>query len=177
MFNTVTNKKICILGFAFKKDTGDTRESAAISVCKKLTEEGARLSIYDPKVKAAPYDKLFQILQHFQMALNFQVAEEQIFMDLADSNHETSGVDYKSLVTVEKDPYEACKDSHALVVCTDWDEFVTYDYEKIFSTMAKPAFVFDGRKILDHDALLAMGFRVSTIGKRLAKGRFHNQHY
>ena len=98
MFNTVTNKKICILGFAFKKDTGDTRESAAILVSKKLTEEGAKLAIYDPKV-----------------------SEDQVFLDLNHDNEQNK--DYKTQVQVVKDPYEACKDSHALVVCTEWDEF------------------------------------------------------
>lgn len=50
LFNTVTDKKISLLGFAFKKDTGDTRESPAIHVAKTLLDEGAKLHIYDPKV-------------------------------------------------------------------------------------------------------------------------------
>ena len=51
MFNTISGKKIAILGFAFKKDTGDTRETPALDVCKGLLGDNARLSIYDPKVR------------------------------------------------------------------------------------------------------------------------------
>ena len=54
-----------------------------------------------------------------------------------------------------------------MVICTEWDEFVSLDYKKIYSNMAKPAFIFDGRKILDHDKLIEIGFHVETIGKRL----------
>ena len=101
LFNTTAGKKICIMGFAFKKDTGDTRESAAIYVAQQLMDERAKLSIYDPKV-----------------------TEEQIFMDL--EHPFISGNDperVKKLVTIEADPYAAAKGSHALVVCTEWDEF------------------------------------------------------
>jgi UDPglucose 6-dehydrogenase len=52
LFNTVAGKKIAILGFAFKKNTGDTREAPAIYVCRDLLEEGAHITIYDPKVCA-----------------------------------------------------------------------------------------------------------------------------
>ena len=49
----------------------------------------------------------------------------------------------------ETDPYEAMKDAHAVAVITEWDEFATYDRKKIYGVMKKPAFVFDGRNILD----------------------------
>jgi UDPglucose 6-dehydrogenase len=143
LFNTVTDKKICILGFAFKKNTGDTRESAAIYVSKHLLEEGANLSIYDPKVSAS-----------------------QVKFDLED--HEKPE-QFKRLVTCHKDPYEAAEKAHALVICTDWDEFVTLDYKRIFDGMAKPAFLFDGRKMLDHQKLIIMCFHVETIGTRLSQ--------
>merc|ERR1719478_409051 len=93
MFNTVSGKKIAILGFAFKKDTGDTRETPAIDVCKSLLQEKAALSIYDPKV-----------------------SREQIYSDLG-------------------------KDS-----------------------MQKPAFIFDGRNILDHESLQGLGYEVWAVG-------------
>ena len=97
MFNTITDKHITMLGFAFKKNTGDTRESPAIYVAKHLLEEGAYLRIYDPKVE-----------------------REQITMDLS-SDGDRGILDSK--VTIHDDPYEAAKGTHALVICTDWDEF------------------------------------------------------
>ncbi|KAK4019778.1 hypothetical protein OUZ56_001785 [Daphnia magna] len=136
MFNTITDKRIAILGFAFKKNTGDTRESPAIHVAKHLLEEGAFLHIYDPKVEKA-----------------------QILLDL-DQLDEESGI------SIHTDPYEAAKGTHALVICTEWDQFITYDYQRMYDSMLKPAFVFDGRKILNHSALTKIGFHVETIGKR-----------
>lgn len=144
LFNTITDKKICLFGFAFKKNTGDTRESAAIYISKHLMDEGAHLSIYDPKV-----------------------TEQQVRMELGQPGicEDTERID--RLVTCHTDPYAAAAGAHAVVICTEWDEFVTLDYTRIYSEMIKPAFLFDGRKILDHDALIKVGFHVETIGKRL----------
>lgn len=143
LFNTVSGKKIAIMGFAFKKDTGDTRESASIYVCQHLMDEGAQLSIYDPKVKP-----------------------EQIDMDLKEvSEGNEKRVD--KLVTVHSDPYEAMDSAHAIVILTEWDEFKDYDYSKVFASMPKPAWIFDGRLILDHQALKQIGFSVEVIGKRV----------
>nr|CAG4649212.1 EOG090X03RJ [Scapholeberis mucronata]SVE93531.1 EOG090X03RJ [Scapholeberis mucronata] len=138
MFNTITDKHITILGFAFKKNTGDTRESPAIYVAQHLLEEGACLHIYDPKVE-----------------------KDQILLDL---NQSDSGNEKR--VVIFKDPYDAAKNTHAIVVCTEWDQFITYDYQRLYDSMLKPAFLFDGRKILDHAALSKIGFHVETIGKR-----------
>jgi len=143
MFNTITDKHITVLGFAFKKNTGDTRESPAIYVARHLLEEGAHLHIYDPKVERA-----------------------QILLDLNQSSADGETNDEKSVVKIHNDPYEAAKDTHALVICTEWDEFITYDYQRMYDSMLKPAFIFDGRKILDHSALAQIGFHVETIGKR-----------
>jgi UDPglucose 6-dehydrogenase len=132
MFNTIADKKITIFGFAFKANTGDTRESPAIYICKKLYEEHARLIIYDPK--AIPNAKI----------------------DLA----ECKGIEYK------EDPYASVEGSHAIAVCTEWDEFKKLNYKKIYNSMAKPAFIFDGRNILDHKVLYEIGFNVYPIGKK-----------
>eukprot|EP00048_Salpingoeca_helianthica_P014090 m.215329 g.215329 ORF g.215329 m.215329 type:complete len:465 (+) comp15589_c6_seq1:328-1722(+) len=141
LFNTVTAKKIAILGFAFKKNTGDTRESASIYVSKLLLEEGAHLYIYDPKVK-----------------------EDQVFEDLHYVMPEAKDrVD--KLTKVVADPYAAAEGAHAVVILTEWDEFKAIDYQRIYDSMLKPAFIFDGRLILDHQALKAIGFRVEAIGK------------
>ncbi|NXD09422.1 UGDH dehydrogenase, partial [Nothocercus nigrocapillus] len=149
LFNTVTDKKIAILGFAFKKDTGDTRESSSIYISKYLMDEGAKLHIYDPKV-----------------------SKEQIMLDL--SHPGVSEDDQVSrLVTISKDPYEACDGAHALVICTEWDMFKDLDYDRIHKKMLKPAFIFDGRRVLDdlHNELQVIGFQIETIGKKVSAKR------
>ena len=135
MFNTVSDKKIAVLGFAFKKDTNDTRESAAIYVCKDLIDEQANVSIYDPKVP-----------------------EAQIRRDLGLAEDATA-------VTICDDAYEATKDAHAVLILTEWDEFKALDFKNIYDQMNLPAFLFDGRNLLDLDALRAIGFEATGIGR------------
>ena len=136
LFNTVADKKIAVLGFAFKKDTNDTRESAAIAVCRDLLAEQARVVVYDPKVPA-----------------------DEIRADVLGK-----GKDDRRLI-VAQSAYEAAEGAHALAIVTEWDEFKKLDYKKIFAAMEKPAFIFDGRNILDLAKLTALGFRASGIGK------------
>ncbi|HLW31603.1 MAG TPA: UDP binding domain-containing protein [Aequorivita sp.] len=140
LFNTVSGKKIAILGWAFKKDTNDTRESAAIYVADYLLNEQAELWVYDPKVKA-----------------------EQIYADL-DYLNTRSEAENRRLVKVVNDPYEAMDDAHAVAVLTEWDEFKTYDWQKVYDGMKKPAFVFDGRNILSELHLKQLGFSFNSIG-------------
>ncbi|RKO89817.1 UDP-glucose/GDP-mannose dehydrogenase family, NAD binding domain-containing protein [Blyttiomyces helicus] len=140
LFNTITNKKVAVFGFAFKKDTGDTRESAAITLANNFIKEGANICIYDPKVE-----------------------EPQIAIDLAETGISTA--EYQKRVTISKTPYDAANGADAIVICTEWDEFKTLDYEKIYATMNKPACLFDGRLILDTKKLRAIGFQVEVIGK------------
>ena len=141
LFNTVSGKKISFLGWAFKKNTNDTRESASIYVADHLLDENANITVFDPKVK-----------------------EEQIFSDLDYLNSRDSEENRK-LLQVSNDPYEAAKDAHAIAILTDWDEFKTYDWEKIYFSMKKPAFIFDGRNILDKSFLNKIGFNAYTIDK------------
>ncbi|XP_038069186.1 UDP-glucose 6-dehydrogenase-like [Patiria miniata] len=143
LFNTVTDKKIAILGFAFKKDTGDTRESSSIYVSKHLMEEGARLNIYDPQVDP---DQILSELKHPSICDDPEKVDR--------------------LVTVFSNPYEAIKGTHAFAVCTEWDEFKTMDYRAVYDSMLKPAFAFDGRRILDHSLLHQLGFHIETVGKK-----------
>lgn len=140
LFNTVSGKKIAFLGWAFKKDTNDTRESAAIKVADNLLSEQANISVYDPKV-----------------------VEERIYADL-DYLNSRSPEENKSLLKVSKDPYEACKESHAIAILTEWDEFMNYNWESIYKSMQKPAFIFDGRGILDKNAMESIGFTYYKIG-------------
>ncbi|CAA9996914.1 unnamed protein product [Nesidiocoris tenuis] len=159
LFNTVTDKRICILGFSFKKDTGDTRESPAIHVAKTLLDEGAYVHIYDPKVTIIP--SLY--------CTEFCVDESQIREDLSHPSVTDDPESTNQVVSVFKDAYSATEGTHAIVVCTEWDEFLTYDYAKIYKGMMKPAFVFDGRMILDDVALGKIGFHVHTIGKKIGR--------
>jgi UDPglucose 6-dehydrogenase len=132
MFNTVAEKRIALFGFAFKADTGDTRESPAIDVAKQLVEEQAKVVITDPKALDNAKKDLSSILPKIEFAA---------------------------------DPYAAAKGAHAIAVCTEWAEYRTLDYRAIFDGMEKPAFIFDGRNILDHRKLFELGFNVFPIGK------------
>jgi UDPglucose 6-dehydrogenase len=135
LFNTVSGKRVAVLGFAFKKDTNDTRESAAISVVRDLLEEGAQVVVYDPKVPA-----------------------EEIRKDVL-------GTATNDRLVIASCPEEAAVGAHALAVVTEWDAFKALDFEKIYTGMHKPAFVFDGRNILPAARLRDIGFRVFSIGK------------
>jgi UDPglucose 6-dehydrogenase len=132
MFNTLAGKKICILGFAFKANTGDTRESPAIYITRKLLAEHAEVIISDPK------------------------ALKNAAADLA-------GV--KGSVKYVEDPYRAASGCHALAILTDWDLYRKLDFRKIYKSMVKPAFLFDGRNIIDHKKCFVLGFNVYPIGK------------
>ncbi|PLW47140.1 hypothetical protein PCASD_02377 [Puccinia coronata f. sp. avenae] len=142
LFNTIRGKKISVLGFAFKKDTGDTRCSASITLIKQFRDEGAQISIYDPKVK-----------------------EHQYWLDLV--NPQVPGDDEaaRKQITICKSAEEACYGASGIVVATEWDEFKTLDWKKIYERVDKPASIFDGRLILDQHALQAIGFKVFVIGK------------
>jgi len=141
LFNTVSGKEIAILGWAFKKDTNDTRESAAIYVADELLNEKAKLKVYDPKV---PQNKIFGDLNYLETR----------------SKEENS-----DLVSIHSDPYETCKNTHAIAILTEWDEFKKYDWQKIYENMLKPAFIFDGRSLLETEKLKNIGFETYTIGK------------
>ncbi|MCB9098406.1 MAG: UDP-glucose 6-dehydrogenase [Anaerolineales bacterium] len=133
MFNTVAGKRIALFGVAFKANTGDTRESPALNVCRTLLEERANVVLTDPYAldNARQYD----------------------LVDVADR------------IEFEPDVYEAAKGAHAIAIMTEWDQYAKLDYEKIFKSMVKPAFIFDGRNILNHRELHQMGFNVYAIGK------------
>ena len=140
LFNTVSGKKIAFLGWAFKKDTNDTRESAAIYVADELLNEQSNVAVYDPKVE-----------------------EEQMYADVDYLNTRTSEENRAGL-SAYQDPYEACKDAHAIAVLTEWDEFKTYDWQKLYDQMQKPAFLFDGRGLLNMEELEEIGFVCYKIG-------------
>ncbi|KAI8059953.1 UDP-glucose/GDP-mannose dehydrogenase family, NAD binding domain-containing protein [Gilbertella persicaria] len=149
LFNTITNKRIAVLGFAFKKDTGDTRESAAITLIKDFIQENAHVAIYDPKVE-----------------------HEQIYMDLTEPGVVDTRKQVEKSITICSSAYEAAKDADAVVIVTEWDEFKAehLDYQKIYDNMHKPAFLFDGRLLLDATEMRKIGFKVHIIGKNELAG-------
>jgi UDPglucose 6-dehydrogenase len=140
LFNTVSGKRIAILGFAFKKDTNDTRESAAIHIVRDLLEENAHIAIYDPRV-----------------------SKETIHRDLSEAGVSQHTLDTR--LEIVSDPYTAAENAHALATLTEWDEFRDLDLQRLHNLMLKPAFVFDGRAILPADALTQHGFDAFIIGK------------
>ncbi|MBN2346015.1 MAG: nucleotide sugar dehydrogenase [Candidatus Aminicenantes bacterium] len=132
MFHTVVGKKIVLLGFAFKADTGDTRESPGIHVARKLLEERALLAVSDPQA-------------------------------LGNARRDLAG--FSGQVEFEPDPYRAAVEAQALAVITEWRAYCDLDFARMFASMRKPAFVFDGRNILDHHRLFEIGFNVFPLGK------------
>lgn len=141
LYNTVSGKKIAVLGWAFKKDTNDTRESAAIYVADHLLNEQAQIAVYDPKVSAVK----------MQSDLNY-----------LNTRSETENAEGLSTY---KSPYEALENAHAVAIMTEWDEFKTYDWKTIYANMKKPAFIFDGRNILNKNEMTAIGFEYYAIGQ------------
>ncbi|KAI9682764.1 MAG: UDP-glucose 6-dehydrogenase 1 [Trizodia sp. TS-e1964] len=172
LHGNLSNKKLAIFGFAYKKNTNDTRGSLAIPIISKLIAEKANVCIYDPKVK-----------------------EHQIWKDLQESYGKAAML--AGSITVSNCPYEACKDAHAVIIITDWDEFSNkpldatplsfssarsfYDtntnlkqqyrinWARVASVMKIPMFIFDGRNFMDVEGLESLGFSVETIG-RASKG-------
>jgi UDPglucose 6-dehydrogenase len=132
MFGTLAGKRVAMLGFAFKADTSDTRESPAIYVARKLVAERADLVVSDPKA-----------LDNARMELG----------------------DLSGRVIFEKEPYAAVAGAHAVAIMTEWKDYALLDYRKIFAAMEKPAFIFDGRNILDPRQLFDIGFNVYPVGK------------
>jgi UDPglucose 6-dehydrogenase len=153
LFNTVSGKKIALLGWTFKKDTNDTRESAAIYIADYLLQDQAQLHIYDPKVTSGQILTDLKYLQSHRKGTYIEqgkeVTEEQIH----------------KLVTVHNNPYSAIESAHATAILTEWDEFKNYSWPEIYNKMHKPAFIFDGRNILNEFEMKEIGFVYRGIGK------------
>ena len=135
MFNTLANKKIAVFGFAFKADTGDTRETPSGVVTRHHDEEHAHVVITDPK--ALPNAR----------------------KDLADITGKSSRIEF------EEDPYKAAEGADAVLLMTDWKIYPSLDWQRIHNSMRKPALVFDTRNCLNREALIKIGFKVLNVGK------------
>ena len=144
MFNTLAGKRICLFGFAFKANTGDTRESPAIAITRCLLEEHAEVVITDPQALPNARLDLASVMSTTDVTLSQSRGASISFID---------------------DPYEAAAGCDAIAVMTEWELYCTLDYERIYNSMNKPAFLFDGRDILDHRRCYDIGFNVYPIGK------------
>ncbi|KAG2134099.1 UDP-glucose/GDP-mannose dehydrogenase family, NAD binding domain-containing protein [Suillus clintonianus] len=142
LFNTITGKRIAVLGFAFKADTGDTRESAAITLIRDFQQERALVNIYDPQVEA-----------------------NQIWADLNEASPDVPLATIQRQVFICSSALEACKNAEAVIIATEWAEFKTIDWQAVYAGMNKPAFVFDGRLLVDAEKLRSIGFQVTVIGR------------
>ena len=142
LFGTVSGKKIAILGFAFKTNTNDTRESSAITICKDLLEEGAILNISDPKVQP------FQIEQ-----------------DLGVKNSKNNNVRLtEGNWSFYKNIYDATVGTDAIVVLTEWEEYTKINWNRVSKIMRNPAWVFDSRSIIDSEEVKKAGLNLWRIG-------------
>lgn len=164
MFNTITSKRVAVLGFAFKKDTGDTRESPAITLCRSFLEDNALLSIYDPKV---PHEQIWRDLVNdpSRPSPSPYLGSGGVLLD---SSLDASIASLKSSgrVTLPSSALEACREAEAVVIATPWDQFRTLDWQAVFAQMQKPAFVFDGHSgFLDVGRLEKIGFKVQAVGR------------
>ena len=146
LFSTVSDKNITILGWSFKKDTNDSRESASIYVSERLLDDGANIHVYDPKISK---EQIHQDLSELLISKNKSTLEIERILEK---------------VIVHNNCYSACSNSHAVAILTEWDEFVNLDWSDIYINMFKPAFVFDGRNILNQKTIKKIGFKLYTIG-------------
>ena len=152
LFNTVSGKKIAFLGWAFKKDTNDTRESAAIYVANELLVDKAEVHVYDPKVRK---EQIYADLDYLQKHHRGAMGEADVL----------TSEEIRQLVIVHESPYEAMEQAHAIAVLTEWDAFKELDWKRVYEGMLKPAFVFDGRNLLCAKEMNAMGFEYKAIGR------------
>ena len=148
LFGNVSGKKIAILGFAFKANTNDTRESPSISICQDLIEEGAHIAIYDPKVE------------------NSKIEDD--FKKLNKINFEQCRVNWEICSSIQ----EAALESDAIVVLTEWEEFLYIDWQSLINSMRKPAWLFDTRSCIDHNKAKNVGFNVWEIGNSVSINKY-----
>ena len=148
LFGTLSRKKIVVLGFAFKANTNDTRESAAITICNDLLEEGAVLSIHDPKVS----------LEQIKNDLNLNnFTDQNKNKNFINSFHEGNWSKEENLNLI----FDDCD---AVVLLTEWQEYSNLDWNFISKRMRQPAWVFDSRSILNPSQVLKAGINYWRIG-------------
>ncbi|MFN7883782.1 MAG: UDP binding domain-containing protein, partial [bacterium] len=145
LFGTVCGKRLAVLGFAFKADTNDTRESPAIRICSDLLEEGAQLAIFDPKVST----------DQIRRDLNL---DPVICPD-------ASALSGEGVWQSVSSPEAAVSGADAVLILTEWKVFASLDWSQLARVMRQPSWLFDARAIVNHDAARAAGLSVWSVGK------------
>tara|TARA_B100000401_G_C52757138_1_gene696286 strand:- start:189 stop:1391 length:1203 start_codon:yes stop_codon:yes gene_type:complete len=148
LFGTVTGKKILILGFAFKANTNDTRESASIKICKDLIEEGALLFIHDPKVSSK------------QIKADLQIDEDIYLKSKSESQITHAEGGWCAIETITS----SIDNADAIVILTEWKEYFDIDWETIATKMRRPAWIFDARSVLKDENISNFGLNFWRVG-------------
>ena len=147
LFGTLSGKKIGILGFAFKSNTNDTRESSAIQICQDLLEEGACLFIHDPKVTQK------------QIELDLKIPSKESTKSWSDIQNSSEG-NWISVSNIN----EAIIEADAALILTEWDEYKNIDWLQLAKNMRKPAWVFDARSVTNKKMIIESGLNFWRVG-------------
>ena len=148
LFGSVSNKKIGILGFAFKANTNDTRESAAINICKDLIEEGANLYIHDPKV------------EENQISKDLGVKAINSNKEIRVNNQMQNSGNWFFATNIQ----DIFPNSDAILILTEWEEYANIDWKNISKKMRSPAWIFDARSILNPSKIKNTNLNLWRIG-------------
>ena len=132
LFGTVTGKKLYVLGFSFKENTNDTRESASIKICKDLLNEGAILLINDPKVNPE------------QIESDLKIKQNKFILNSDTGNYSINDGSWCFV----KDISKGFKGVDAVIVLTGWEEYQNIDWQDVANKMRQPSWVFDARSVI-----------------------------
>jgi len=127
----LVNKKITVLGWAFKKNTNDTRESSSIYVTEHLLSKGAFVNIYDPKIKS---EKIIQDITLLLESLGYSKKEIQ---------------ELNQRISIFNNCITSMQRVDAVAILTEWDEFKEFNWQNILSNEKYPKYIFDGRLIIN----------------------------
>ena len=142
LFGNLSEKKIVILGFAFKANTNDTRESPAIHIASDLLSESANLVFHDPKVE-----------------------EGQIRKELNDYISNYTSLNFADLkLNFSDNLFEAFVDADAIIILTEWADYEELDWPYIKKVMRSPSWIFDARGIVDKAVVKDSGINLWKIG-------------
>ena len=148
LFGTVNGKKIAILGFSFKANTNDTRESPAIKICKNLLEEGATLLIHDPKVNG----------KQISVDLGTKSVQEKNQNRLVKDSSLDGG--WQKVENIE----DAFQDVDAGVILTEWQQYANINWSEISKKMRRPSWIFDTRSIVEKIKVTNAGIKLWRLG-------------
>ena len=138
LYGNISGKKIVILGFSFKANTNDTRNSPSIKISRKLLGEDAELVISDPKVSK---NKIFEALNSINQDIN-----------------------YENKISFEINISKAIENSDAVLIMTEWEEYKNLDWKLLQHKMRKPAWVFDTRSIISIEEIQETNINFWQLG-------------